>query len=48
MQPILTDSLFKIHNMTLLVNVIPRATPKEAFFAFKDQEDGKKLQNTVF
>jgi len=39
MQPILTDSVFKIHNMVLLVNVTLRSTPEEAFFSFKDQED---------
>lgn len=50
MQPILTDRVFKIHNMVLLVNVILRDTPKEAFFSFKDQEDGnirEKLQNII-
>lgn len=39
MQPILPDSVFKIHNTMLLANVILRGTPKEAFFSFKDQED---------
>ena len=50
MQPILTDSVFKIHNMVLLVNVILKGTPKAAFFSFKDQEDGdirEKLQNMI-
>lgn len=50
MQPIQTDSVFKIHNVVLLVNVTLRSTPKEALFSFKDQEDRnirKKLQNII-
>lgn len=50
MQPILTDSVFKIHNMVLMVNVILMGTPKEAFLSFKEQEDKdikKKLQNII-
>lgn len=50
MQPILTDSIFIIHNMVLLVNVILRGAPKEAFFSFKHQQDEgirEKLQNVI-
>lgn len=47
MQPILTDIIFLIHNMVLLVNVTLRG---EALFSFKHQQDEdirEKLQNVV-
>lgn len=50
MQPILTNIIFLIHNMVLLVNVTIRGTPKEALFSFKHQQDEdirEKLQNVI-
>lgn len=41
----LTDIVFLIHNMVLLVNVILKGTPKEAFFSFKHQQDEGIRQN---